>query len=118
MAQFDWVSFGSGAVIGGVAAFATGFLKKAGEHAYEFVREKFFPEPLGPIEIDRKYAPSLFKLGSCSWVPEVDLDEFESKGHTHYPHPSGAPRCYRATMTGHGPVKEFLMVKPGAEKAA
>ena len=116
-ASLDWSSFIWGAVVGGLAAFATGFLKKAGEHAYERFRTKFFPEPLSPIEIDRRFEPSLYKPGGCSWVAEARVAEFEDKGYTHYPHPGGAPKCYRITFDGTRSFKEFLMVNPGAESA-
>ena len=116
--QFDWTSFIGGAVIGGVAAFVTGFLKKAGEQTYTALHQKLFPEPLGPIEVDRKFSPSLYKPGNCSWVAELDVSEFEDKGFTYYPHPSGAPKCFRTTSDGRRTFKEFLMVKPNAENNA
>lgn len=114
----DWSSFLWGAVVGGGAAFATGFLKKAGEQAYAAIHRRMFPEPPGPIEVDRKFSPSLYRLGTCAWVSELDVNEFEDKGYTHYPHPSGAPKCFRTTSDGRRAFKEFLMVRPDAEKNA
>jgi len=116
--QFDWSSFIGGAVVGGLAVFATGFLKKAGEQTYTAFHRRLFPEPLGPIEVDRKFSPSLYKAGGCSWVVELDVSEFEDKEFTHYTHPSGAPKCFRITSDGRRTFKEFLMVKPDAEKNA
>lgn len=116
--SIEWTSFTWGALVGGVAAFGSGFLKKAGEHVYELFREKFFSEPSGPIEVDRHFPPSLYKPGGCSWVAETDVAEFEDKGYIHYPHPSGAPKCFRITPTRGRELKEFLMVQPDAEKAA
>jgi hypothetical protein len=116
--SIEWTSFTWGALVGGVAAFGSGFLKKAGEHVYELFRKKFFPEPLGPIEVDRRFPPTLYKTGSCAWVAETDVAEFEDKGYTHYPHPSGAPKCFRITHDGRRDFKEFLMVRPDAETAA
>lgn len=117
-AGLDWGSFVWGALAGGVAAFATGFLKKAGEHAYEAFRGKFFPKPLGPLEIDRRFEPTLYIPGGCAWVAETRVPEFEDNGYTHYPHPSGAPKCYRITHDGSRTFKEFLMVSPNAQRAA
>jgi hypothetical protein len=114
----DWPSFLWGAIVGLLAAFFTGFFTKAGEHAYTAVHSKLFPKPMEPIEVDRHFAPDLYKLGSCSWVSEIDVPEFEDKGFIHYPHQSGSPKCYRTTYNGHANVSEFLMVQPGAEKNA
>jgi hypothetical protein len=114
----DWTSFIWGTFIGGVAAFATGFLKKAGDHAYSAIQRRFFPEPLKSIEVDRKFVPSLYKIGGCAWVAELDVSEFEDKGFKHYPHPSGSPKCFRVTSDGRRTINEFLMVKPDAVKNA
>lgn len=81
----DWSSFLWGAVVGGGAAFATGILKKAGEQAYAAIHRRMFPEPPEPIEVDRKFLPSLYRPGTCAWVSELDVNEFEDKGYTHYP---------------------------------
>jgi hypothetical protein len=116
LASLDWSSFVWGAVVGAIAAFATGFLKKAGEHAYERFRSKLFPELPGPIEVDRRFEPTLYKPGGCSWVAENRVGEFEDKGYVHYPHPAGAPKCFRVTFDGPRTLKEFLMVNPDAEQ--
>lgn len=78
--------------------------------------EPVHPQPPAPIEVERRYQPSLFELGGCSWVSELDVPEFENVGYTHYPHPSGALMCFRMTSDGRRMVKEFLMVKPGAKR--
>ncbi|MBE7367673.1 hypothetical protein [Ramlibacter pallidus] len=113
----DWSSFLWGAAVGLFAAFFTGFFKKAGEHAYEAFRAKAFPPSPEPLEVDRRFAPAIFKTGGCSWVDEVRVAEFEDKGFTHYPHQSGAPKCFRTSYDGRRSFKEFLMVSPGAELA-
>jgi hypothetical protein len=114
----DLPSFLWGAGLGLLGAFFAGFLQQAGEHAYSAIHSKLFPEPPKPIEVDRRFEPVLYKLGGCAWVSEVDIPEFEDKGFTHYPHPSGAPKCYRNSSNGRTTFKEFLMVRPGAEKNA
>ena len=114
----DWPSFLWGASVGLLGAFFTGFLKKAGELAYTAAHSKLFPKPPEPVEVDRRFEPVLYKTGGCAWVSELDVAEFEDKGFSHYPHPSGAPKCYRQTSDGRRIFKEFLMVRPGAEKNA
>ena len=114
----DLPSFLWGAAIGGVAAFATGFLKKAGEHAFGFVANKLNPKPPEPIQLDGKFIPSRYAPGDCAWVHEVKLYDFEEMGYTYYPHPKGNARCFRITSDGRTPFREFLLVKPGASEVA
>jgi hypothetical protein len=113
---WDWSSFLSGAAITAAAsAFGTGFAKKAGEASWDALRKRIYKAPLPNIEIDRHFDPVLFRGGDCAWVPELRVEEFEDRDYTHYPHPSGAPRCFRLTSDGRQMVKEFLMVSPDAE---
>jgi hypothetical protein len=114
----DWPSFAWGAAIGAIAAFSTGFLQKAGEQAFLLLKEKVHPSPLEPLQVDRKFSPSLFAPGECSWVKEERLHEYEEKGFSYYPHPNGGARCYRLTSDGSRPIKEFLLVQPGAKQVA
>lgn len=114
----DWPSFIWGALIGAVAAFVTGFLKKAGEHAYSSVEAKLNPKPPEPIQIDGKFVFARFAPGECAWVSEVKLYEFEQKGYTYYPYPKDDARCYRITSDGCNPIKEFLLVQPSAKELA
>ena len=109
----DWVSFLWGVVLAGMAAFSTGFLKKAGEHAFAAIEKKFNPGKPEPVQVDGKFVPTRFAPESCAWVWEVQLYEYESNGYTHYPHPSNGARCFRTTSRGGAPIKEFLLVQPG-----
>jgi len=114
----DWSSFIWGVVAGAVAAFFTGFLKKAGEHAFAFLVNKLNPKPLEPVQVDGKFVPVRFGPGECAWVNEIRLYEFEEKGYTYYPHPIGNAKCFRVTSDGLRPLKEFLLVQPGAKEVA
>lgn len=116
--SIDWPSFLWGGAAGLLGAFLTGFFKKAGEHAYSAIHSRAFPQPPEPIEVDRRFEPTLFERGRCAWVSELDVPEFEDKGFIHYPHQSGAPKVYRHTSDGRRILKEFLMAKPGTEKNA
>jgi hypothetical protein len=89
----DLPSFLWGAVVGLVGAFFSGFLKKAGEDAYHFVRDKLNPPPVPPLELSPRFEPTLFKPGGCAWVEELKVPDYEDQGYTHYPHESGAPKC-------------------------
>ena len=114
----DWSSFAWGALVGGVAAFATGFLKKAGEQAFGLLSNKLNPKTPEPVQVDGKFVPTRFVPGECAWVNEVQLYDFEADGYTYYPHPKSNARCFRMTSDGRNPLKEFLVVQPGAREIA
>lgn len=113
----DFPSFVWGAAITGVAAFATGFLKKGGEHAFTKVAAKLNPKPPDPEQVDGRFALPT-SAGPCAWVSELKLYEYEEKGYTYYPHPKNGARCFRNTSDGRNPVREFLLVLPEAQKVA
>jgi hypothetical protein len=112
---WNWLSFLSGVAVTGLVAFGSGFAKKAGEAAWDAVRSRIWPAPAGDIEVERDFDAVLFRPGDCAWVPELRVPEFEDRNFTHYPHRSGAPRCYRMTSDGRTMYKEFLMVSPDAQ---
>lgn len=114
----DWNSFAWGALIGGIAAFSTGFLKKAGEHTFSWLASKVNPKPPEPEKVDGKFVPISFAPGVCSWVREVQLYEYDEKGYTYYPHPKNSARCFRVTSDGKNLFHEFLLVQPGAVEVA
>ena len=114
----DLPSFAWGALLGGVAAFATGFLKKAGEHAFGYLANRINPKPPEPFQVDGRFVPTRFAPSDCAWVNEVKLYEYEEKGYTYYPHSKNNARCYRMTSDGMKPLKEFLLVQPGAKEVA
>ena len=110
----DLSSFAWGAAVGGVAAFGTGFLKKAGEQAFGFLSNKLNPKTPDPVQVDGKFVPTRYVPGACALVNEMKLYEFEEKGYTYYPHPSSDARCFRITSDGRNLLKEYLLVQPGA----
>lgn len=112
----DWPSFVWGALIGAIAAFGTGFLKKAGEHAFTHVAGKVNPKLPEPEQIDGRFESTRFAPGICAWVREARLYEYEEKGYTYYPHPKNEARCFRITSDGRDRIKEFLLVQPGAKE--
>jgi hypothetical protein len=107
-----------GAAIAGLAAFGTGFLKKAGEHTFTNVAGKLNPKPPEPEHVDGRFVPTRFAPGLCAWVSEQKLYEYEEKGYTYYPHPSNSAHCFCNTSDGRGLVREFLLVQPGAQEVA
>ena len=113
----DWSSFLWGMLIGSVAAFGTGFLKKAGEHAFSYLVGKINPKLPDPEQVDGRFVPTRFPAGLCAWVREVQLYEYEQRSYTYYPHPKNNARCFRVTSDGKNPVKEFLLVRPGVKEA-
>lgn len=112
----DWFSFLWGLLAGGVAAFGTGFLMKAGEHVFTWLEARVNPKPPDPVQVNGTFVPSRFAPGACAWVGEVKLYEYEEKGYFYYPHPKENARCFRITSDGRNPVKEFLLVQPGAQE--
>jgi hypothetical protein len=112
----DLASFAWGALIGGVAAFATGFLKKAGEYSFGYFTNKISPKEPEPIQVAGSFVPTQFAPSDCAWINEVKLYEYEEKGYTYYPHPKNKARCFRITSDGMKPLKEFLLVQQGAKE--
>jgi hypothetical protein len=112
----DPSSFVWGAVVGGAVAFLTGFLQKAGEETFSALSRKINPGPPDPVQVDGKFSPTKFAPVDCAWVLEVKLYEYEQRGYTYYPHPKNGGRCFRVTSDGHRPIKEFLVVQPGAKE--
>lgn len=110
----DWSSFLLGVGTGALTAFATGFLRKAGEKAFAYVEGKLNPKQPEPVQLDGKFSPTAFAPSQCAWINEVKLYEYEVKGYTYYPHPKTKGKCFRIASDGRLPVKEFLMVQPGA----
>ena len=110
----DFISFIWGAVLGAVAALATGFLAKAGEHFFAVVLAKVNPKPPGPVQVDGRFAPKRYRPDHCAWVNEVKLYDYEAKGYFYYPHPANGARCFRITSDGMLPLKEYLLVRPGS----
>jgi len=112
----DWPSFLLGIVVGGLAAFFTGFLKKLGEDAWGALKGRLFPKPPEPVLVPTDFEPTLFKPGSCEWVREEYLSDKKAQRYTYYPHPNGGAPCYRVVVgMGHNQNKEFLMAKPDAK---
>jgi hypothetical protein len=109
-------SFTLGAVVGIVGAFGTGFLKKAGEDFYSWVKNKIHPKLPESIQIDGTFLPSQFEPGSCAWIRQERLYEFEEQAYSYYPHRKNGARCFRVTYDGSKPLTEYLMVKPGATR--
>lgn len=114
----DLPSFTWGAALGAVAAFATGFLTKAGEHFFAVLLARIYPRPLEPVQVDGRFAPERYRPDHCAWVNEVNLYDYETKGYFYYPHPANGARCFRITSDGKFPLKEFLLVQPGSEALA
>lgn len=112
----DLSSFAWGLVLGAGAAFAAGFLQKAGDHAFVYLASKISPSPPEPVQVDGRFLPTRFAPGDCAWVNEIKLYDCEAQGYTYYLHPKSNARCYRVTSDGARPLKEFLLVKPGAKE--
>ena len=111
----DLPSFAWGALIGVIAAFWTGFLQKAGEHAFTYFKNKINPKPPEPERVDGRFVPVAFSPSECAWVNEVKLYDYEQKGYSYYPHPKNNARCFRITSDSSRSIKEFLQVQPGAK---
>ncbi len=112
----DWLSFVWGVGLAAIAAFGTGFLKKAGEHVFTYLSNKISPKPPEPVQVDGKFVSSRYDTGTCAWVSESKLYEYEQKGYTFYPHPKEDAHCFRITSDGRHQYKEFLLVQPGAKE--
>jgi hypothetical protein len=110
------LSFLSGAALAAVAAFGTGFLKKAGEDFYGWGKIKVRPPPPQPVQVASTFEPTLYPPGCCGWQNSYNVHDCEALGWTYYPHPKDDAKCYRIASDGRREFKEFLMVKPGSAK--
>jgi hypothetical protein len=106
--DIQWGGFLIGLVIGGVGAFAAGFLKKAGEDAWRSVKEKVFPSEPEPISVAAAFNPQEYEQGHFAWVPDVDRHDKEVEGYSYFRHPNNNAKCYRQLPHR----KEFLMRRP------
>jgi hypothetical protein len=104
----DLLSFGWGLLVGGVAAFLTGFLKKAGEDTWTAVHKRLFPLDPEPIHVPANFNPNQYEQGTFAWVRDDSIHQREIEGYTHFLHPNGRAKCFR-TIPGH---REFLMRTP------
>ena len=114
----DSPSFAWGVFIGAIAAFGTGFLQKAGEHLFIYLKNRINPKVPEPEQVDGRFVPAAFPPSECVWVNEGKLYDYEQKGYSYYPHPKNNARCFRLTSHGLHPLKEFLLVQPGAKEVA
>lgn len=96
--------------------FLSSFTKAAGKDAWGWVKSKISPEPPEPIKVDGKFVPKVYPPGECAWIGETKIYDYEGKDYFYYPHPKNNWKCYRETFSVHIKTKEWLMVKPGAEK--
>ena len=112
----DLSSFAWGALFGAIAAFGTGFLQRAGEHAFTFLKNKIHPKSPEPEQVDGRFIPVTYAPGECAWVNEIKLYDYEQKGFSYYPHHKNNARCFRISSDGQHRIKEFLLVQPGAKE--
>lgn len=110
----DLPSFAWGAFAGAAVAFGTGFLKKAGEHTFDLLAHRLNPPPPQPVQVDGQFVPTAYAPADCAWVGEEHVYDYETKGYTHYPHPESGAKCFRVISDGNKPVREVLLVQPGA----
>ncbi len=114
----DMISFLWGSVAGGLMIFSSGFLKKAGEHAFSYLTKRLNPLQPEPVQVDGQFTPSQFAPHQCSWVNAVGVYDYEAKGFIYYPHPKTGGKCFRVIADGSQPLKQFLVVQPGAQRVA
>ena len=114
----DLSSFIWGAVIVAAIWFASSFISEAGKDAWDWFKSEVNPPPPEPIKVDGKFVPEIYVPGSCAWVREETLYDYEANDYFYYPHPKNGTKCFRETYSGNNKYTEWLMVKPGAKKAA
>lgn len=110
----NWPSFVSGLVAGAALALITGFMRAAGGDLWALLKRRLNPAPPEPVKVDGRFEPIRYEPGSCAWVREGKLYDYEQKNYAYYPHPKGGARCYREAWVGPQKHIEFLMVRPDA----
>jgi len=113
--MIDWLSFVTGAALGAVGAFGTGFLQKAGEAAFAGLKGRLGPP--APVKVATTFLATIFAPGDCAWVDAMEIDDREAAGWSFYPAPPRNAKCYRVVAKGGGQADEYLMVRPGAIRA-
>lgn len=114
----SWGSFVFGVVLGAAGMLATGFLRAAGSDLYQYLKKRINPPPLEPVKVGSHFDPVLYEPGSCAWVREEKVDDYEHDKYTFYPHPKSGAKCFREAWVGPQKRIEFLMVRPDATRKA
>lgn len=109
----DWPSFSWGALAGLGVAFATGFFKKAGESLFTAISARL--KPPEPVQVEGTFELKLLPPGSCAWVSEYKVYDYEQQGYTYYPHGKRKAKCFRQVGEGANAHKKFAMVRPGIQ---
>jgi len=112
----DLTSYIWGAASVAVAWFLSSLTKAAGKDAWSWLKNKINPAPPEPIKVDGKFVPEAYEPGSCAWVREEKVYDYEDKGYFYYPHPKNGAKCFRETYSGQIKYVEWLMVKPDVKQ--
>ena len=114
----DLASFVWGVVLGLGGAYFTGFLREAGRDSWQALKKRLFPSPPEPVKVEGTFVATLYDPGSCVWVPEERIYDYERKSYSYYPHPKNGAKCFREVWTGSQKHIEFLMAAPSAKRRA
>jgi len=112
----DLPSYLWGAASVALVWFVSSFTKAAGKDAWGWFKNKINPAPPEPIKVGGQFVPETYPPGSCAWVAEEKVYDYEEKHYFNYPHPKNNAKCFRETYSGQIKKVEWLMVKPGTEK--
>lgn len=112
----DLPSYLWGAASVALVWFLSSFTKAAGKDAWGWFKNKVNPAPPEPMKVGGKFVPEAYPPGSCAWVGEDKVYDYEGKDYFYYPHPKNGAKCFRETYSGHIKRVEWLMVKPGTEQ--
>lgn len=104
-----------GAILGGLAAWANGFLGAAGEHAWEALKRRHFPERPSEREVASAYSIPGERGDRYAWIPEHNVIDREAAGWKRaLHHVDGCPVFIR-NRDGVGERRDFLMRRPDNE---
>ena len=112
----DLPSFLWGAIFGGVAAFATGFLSEAGKRAFESLSRRISPPPPDPKQVPRKYLPDGLSADRISEIREDKIVDFEHEGYRLVLEHGTRRPLFRLSNDPAGPIRMFLMHKPDGSR--
>ena len=114
--DWSWTSYLLGALSTAVLAILSVFFSEAARDLYIVVKRKIWPPDPDPVQVGQNFQPTNYVPESAVWAKESFVTDKLEAGYSFYRDPAdGAPRYRISNPSSPQPVKEFFMMKPGAD---